>query len=243
MIHTIYGVPTNLLIKWLLGDEFKGRIENWTDLGCGNGWFLSQIGIVPREGFAVDVREEPPQLPRGFRFIKSEVNAWLAHSPKVEVMSLFGLVEHLKKKDALGLIDKAEKAARSVLISTPSGFLKQDKENEPELGENHWQYHKSGFSPRELADLGYAVFVFKYYHLRPNLAPHSFDELFAYKREGYLESDYKNLAKKLIRRSWIYNLNPLHLYRTMRQAKRHAFTPYSVPKIPNIPIDHETTRS
>lgn len=71
----------------------------------------------------------------------------------VDAVVLLDVIEHFHKKDGLRLLKKAEAIARkSVIVLTPNGFYAQD-----ELGGNPYQIHKSGWSVRDLKDMGYRV--------------------------------------------------------------------------------------
>lgn len=55
------------------------------------------------------------------------------------------LIEHLTKERGEGLIEIMEKIAKKkVIIFTPNGFLKQEKDNNP------FQEHKSGWDAKEM---------------------------------------------------------------------------------------------
>jgi hypothetical protein len=72
-----------------------------------------------------------------------------------DVVLLLDVIEHLKKEDALGLIDRSKRIARKkVIIWTPSGFLKQTGDAWSLEGDV-WQEHKSAFSVHELTELGF----------------------------------------------------------------------------------------
>lgn len=224
MIVNLYGIPTNTLLRWLLTREFEGGVGTWVDLGCGSGAFTSTIGVVPKKGIGVDaVSPKELHFPPTFSFEKGEVKEWLRKNrgKNFDVVSLFGLVEHLKKNDSLELIHEAEAVGDVVLILTPHGFLRQDAETNVELAGNLWQWHRSGFTAREFSGMGFLVFAFKNYHLRVGFEPQSYDELVVFRRKGYAEGEYRAIARMVRWRALCYNLNPLHLFRTVRQFVRH----------------------
>jgi hypothetical protein len=201
--------------------EFSKGIIDWADLGCGSGEFLSLIGVVPERGFAVDV-VRPIFLHQNFIFQEKDVNLWLRETSnnKFDLISMFELVEHFVKKEALDLISSVEGKSRAVLISTPSGFLKQDAQTHQEYTNNPWQWHKSGFSTEEFVKMGFFVFVLKNYHLWPVGNNKSFDALLCYKKEGHQEKDYFKLRNYILRKNIFYNSNPLRFYRTLRSIWR-----------------------
>lgn len=66
------------------------------------------------------------------------------------------VIEHISKSEGnklLGLMDKL--ATQRVVVATPIGFM-----NQPEvfIGNNPYQYHKSGWTIEEFANLGYKVY-------------------------------------------------------------------------------------
>ena len=64
------------------------------------------------------------------------------------------LIEHLSKTDGLKLIKEAERIAKKrVIIFTPNGFLKQEI-----FDDNAGQVHLSGYSVKEMRDMGYSIF-------------------------------------------------------------------------------------
>ncbi|MDD2646406.1 MAG: methyltransferase domain-containing protein [Patescibacteria group bacterium] len=64
------------------------------------------------------------------------------------------LIEHLDKTDGLKLIKEAERIAKKrVIIFTPNGFLKQET-----FDGNTGQVHLSGYSVKEMRNMGYLVF-------------------------------------------------------------------------------------
>jgi len=63
------------------------------------------------------------------------------------------VIEHLKKKDGLKLLDSMERLAKKkVIIFTPNGFLPQGA-----AYGNPWQVHRSGWKVKEMKDRGYKV--------------------------------------------------------------------------------------
>lgn len=218
MKTNICGVPLNIVIRWILNCEFKNAIGNWADLGCGDAKFLSSIQIIPNQGAAVDIKR-PPKLPPNFVFSGAEINRWLNDNTnrRFDLITMFEVVEHFKKEQAIDLICKSAWLSNALLISTPSGFLRQNAETHPEYSDNLWQWHRCGFEAEEFTKMGFFVFVLKNYHLKPVGNSHSFDAILCYKKAGYSVKDYKFLSRKIKIKFLIYNFNPLHFYRTIRQ--------------------------
>lgn len=67
------------------------------------------------------------------------------------------VIEHFEKKDALVVLKKMERTAKKkVIILTPNGYH-LDMTCHRDI-KNPYQKHKSGWSKKELEDLGYSVF-------------------------------------------------------------------------------------
>lgn len=213
MTVTTHGVPSPTLIHWLFEDVTVG---SWADLGCGPGTFTSSLGITAKKGVGVDMLESAPHLPPSFTFERASIDDWISRQGKksFDLVSMFDLVEHIPKKDAVTLIERAKEVGRSVLVSTPSGFLKQDAETHPEEATNPYQWHRSGFTPGEFEKLGFLVFVLKNYHYKPAGNNRTFDKLVCFAGER----DNKKLARRIRKKAFFYNLSPIHLYRTVRDV-------------------------
>jgi 2-polyprenyl-3-methyl-5-hydroxy-6-metoxy-1,4-benzoquinol methylase len=126
---TLYGIPSQKVVRWILKDI--PEIATWADLGCGNGEFLNSIRFAPRKGIGVDMAE-PKTLPENFTFEKSDIQEWLARQRKpLDVISMFDVVEHFEKEEAFALVRQAEQAARHLIIATPSGFLSRMRRRTP----------------------------------------------------------------------------------------------------------------
>ena len=194
-----------MVVKWILERE---GVKSWLDVACGGGRFLELIGFTPDEGLGVDICPTP-QLPKGFMFEQADITKWTTDK-HYDLVSMFQIVEHIEKDTSISLINRYAKMGGTLLIGTPSGFMQEDNIN-PYLS------HRCGFTPKELEGMGFLVFQFKNYHLRPNLQPKSYDDLLAYRGK----TNHKELKRMVLVRSISYNLNPLHFYRMVRQYKRH----------------------
>lgn len=78
----------------------------------------------------------------------------VAKVDKVDLVAMYGVIEHFTKFDGWELLKKVEKiSSRFILIETPNGFVPQG----PEFG-NPFQRHLSGWFPHDFAGLGYNVY-------------------------------------------------------------------------------------
>lgn len=73
---------------------------------------------------------------------------------KVDLVTMFGVIEHFPKRAGFEMLDKIESLTdRYILIDTPNGFVPQG----PEYG-NPFQRHLSGWFPHEFEGYGYSVY-------------------------------------------------------------------------------------
>jgi hypothetical protein len=85
----------------------------------------------------------------------------------VDTVMLVDVIEHVEKKEALGLLDQTASIARKqVAIFTPLGFMPMSYENQRHswgLGGDLWQKHKSGWSPEDFGS-DWDIFAAKIFH-------------------------------------------------------------------------------
>jgi len=107
---------------------------------------------------------------------------------------LFDFLEHLEKEEALNLLARIITNNKSVLLSTPEGFTKQNKEHG-----NIYQIHKCGFNVKD----------FKPFNLKVVLINKL---IFAYSSHLKTKATIKNQAKrkipKSIRKRLLHIINP-----------------------------------
>jgi SAM-dependent methyltransferase len=87
--------------------------------------------------------------------LKQDVGSLLPaeYEGKVDVVSLYGVIEHLPKANGYELLAACERLARKlVVIETPNGFVEQG----PEFGNEHMR-HLSGWFAHDFEGLGYKV--------------------------------------------------------------------------------------
>lgn len=212
----VYGIPSEKVVAWLL--EKDSGINTWVDLGCGNGEYLNSINFKPKKGIAVDL-VPPGKLRSDFVFERREINEWLDNnqSERFELISIFDVVEHFKKEEAITLINKSQNLAKNLIIGTPSGFIKQNAETHPAEKDNPWQWHRCGFDPAEFEKLGFLVFVLKNYHYKPIGNDRSFDKLVCFWSKDQ-EMSYGSIGRFVRFKTFCYLLWPLHFFRMMRDT-------------------------
>jgi hypothetical protein len=162
-------IPLESLLRPILRKKFKNKKFQWIDLGTGSGEFLSRIQVIPQHGLAVDIfSPTSPNFPPNFEFIKEDCLIFLEKfNAKVDLLTMFELIEHFDKEKALKLVTGAMRIADLVIISTPEGFLRQDSTTHPEHRDNPFQWHKSGFKRENFVDLGLKTIVLRDYHILP----------------------------------------------------------------------------
>lgn len=129
------------------------------DVGCGDD---SPIQRVNKTFYSIGIDAFKPSILKSKRKnihndykIGVITNLKKYFKPKsFDTVIALDVIEHFEKKDAFELIKNMEKIARKkVILLTPNGFYPQDTFND-----NPFQVHKSGWSKRELKNLGYRVY-------------------------------------------------------------------------------------
>lgn len=132
--------------------------ESVLDIGCGRD---SAVKFLDTKIFKVGVDVYKPDIDvsrakkihNKYLLINVEDIDRYFKNDSFDCVLAIGLVEHLRKKNALILINKMEKIAKKiVMIETPSGFV-----NQTEVGGNSYQKHLCGFETIEFEKMGYRV--------------------------------------------------------------------------------------
>jgi SAM-dependent methyltransferase len=135
------------------------------DIGCGSYSHLSAfrpqiqtVGIdahpaaidkarasnVHDHYFVADVLKEDPET----------ILKRMARPAAFDVVSLYGVIEHLPKRLGFELLERCEKlTSKYLILETPHGFVEQG----PEFG-NEFQRHLSGWFIHDFEGLGYTVY-------------------------------------------------------------------------------------
>lgn len=134
----------------------NGEIKTALDIGCGTSSHLSRFrpkvettGIDAHHD-AIDLAKE-----RGVHnhYIKADILQDYIDT-KFDLVTLYGLIEHLPKTAGFRLLDRIEKlSSKFILLETPNGFVPQG----PEFG-NEFQRHHSGWFIHEFEGRGYTVY-------------------------------------------------------------------------------------
>ena len=134
----------------------KGEIKTALDIGCGTyshlQAFRPELETTGLDAFidAIDTAKK-----RGVHdnyihadILKDQIDT------QFDLVTLYGLIEHIPKTDGIKLLDRIEKLSRKYIIfETPNGFVPQG----PEFG-NEFQRHRSGWNIHEFENRGYEVY-------------------------------------------------------------------------------------
>lgn len=129
------------------------------DVGCGS---ISPLSKIKKSFYSVGVDIYEPSLKKSQeakihdKYKLGNVNKIniFFKSKSFDTVLALDIVEHLNKKEGLGLLEKMEKVAKKkVIVLTPCGFTKQDP-----YGNNPFQIHKSGWSVSDFEKKGYCVY-------------------------------------------------------------------------------------
>ena len=134
----------------------KGEIKTALDIGCGTSSHLQpfrpSLETTGLDAFknAIDTSKKHSVHDHYIHadILKDNINA------QFDLITLYGLIEHIPKSEGIKLLDRIEKLSRKYIIfETPNGFVPQG----PEFG-NEFQRHLSGWSIQEFESRGYTVF-------------------------------------------------------------------------------------
>lgn len=131
--------------------------ESVVDLGCGPNTPMQRIPgkrMIGVDAHAPSVEASRAKNLHDSYFVGTAEDFLRDRGPKsVDGIVMLDVIEHFYKEDGLKLLAVAEKVARKkIVLFTPSGFVPQ-----PPAPDNPWQEHKSGWTARELNELGYKV--------------------------------------------------------------------------------------
>jgi hypothetical protein len=167
-MHTIGRLISNKLslpgaADWTKRLVLENNCATALDVGCGIESHLTLLRPAVRT-VGVDSSEESLEIARKHDvhdqyicadILKQDLTALLPaeFGGKVDLVSLYGVIEHLPKSKGYELLDACERLTRKfVVLETPNGFLAQG----PEFGNEHMR-HLSGWFPHDFKGLGYEV--------------------------------------------------------------------------------------
>ena len=134
----------------------NGEIKTALDIGCGTSSHLSRFR--PKvETTGLDAHHDAIDLAKERcvhnHYIEADILQDNINS-QFDLVTLYGLIEHLPKTDGFRLLDRIEKlSSKFILLETPNGFVPQG----PEFG-NEFQRHHSGWFIHEFEGRGYTVY-------------------------------------------------------------------------------------
>lgn len=76
---------------------------------------------------------------------------------QIDCVVLMDVIEHLDRKEAMGLLYETEKLVKQIIVFTPLGFMEQNDT------ENPWNTHRSGWTPEDFGD-GWTIQIFPHFH-------------------------------------------------------------------------------
>jgi hypothetical protein len=139
-------------------------VQTALDIGCGCNSYLSRFRPRIRTvGVDSDAASIAISRKNGLHdsfiqadILKEDVGSLLEEAGmprKVDLVSLYGVIEHLPKRIGFSLLEACEAiTSKYVILETPNGFVPQG----PEYGNPH-QRHLSGWFVQDFEGLGYTV--------------------------------------------------------------------------------------
>jgi len=126
------------------------------DLGCGPS---SPLQYAKNIKYSVGVEVFGPYVEKSkkanihSKYLQKKFDELEFEEGSFDAVILIEVVEHMKKKDGLRLLEKAERWARKkIVLTTPNGYMPMP----PSDGNSH-QEHLSGWDVDELKNMGFEV--------------------------------------------------------------------------------------
>ena len=142
--------------------------ERWTDLGFGQGGQAVRVAAAgPLARVAVDAVAPAAAVP-GWNFIESDVREYVLgrDADRTAIASLFDVIEHFDQSAGKELLEAVCERFAGQIVFTPLGFLRQDPQTRPDLADQPWMWHRSGWDPSYFAARGFVVIQFPLAHAR-----------------------------------------------------------------------------
>jgi len=150
-----------------------GPVSHVSDLGPG--LMPQQIFSMGKrgEGSGYTAVEPHPEyvewlLLHNYVTIHDTAQSWVSYARSLDVVVLGDVIEHLEKSDGINLLVQLRRKARAIVIVTPLGYAPYDGGGETDcwgLQGQHWQKHRSGWTPEELP--GWTIWVDAHYYDTP----------------------------------------------------------------------------
>jgi SAM-dependent methyltransferase len=140
----------------------SGECKLALDIGCGNfsplSAFRPRIATVGIDAFSEAIEMAKKKNVHDHYVVadilKEDQEQLLKQYGSCDIVSLFGVIEHLPKRKGYELLERCEKlTSKYVILETPHGFVEQG----PEFG-NEFQRHLSGWFIHDFEGLGYKVY-------------------------------------------------------------------------------------
>ena len=133
-----------------------GKVKTALDIGCGTRSHLTPFRPSVQT-VGLDAHSDAVNLARARDIHDRYIHADILTDnidEQFDLVTLFGLIEHLPKTSGLELLDRIEKLSKKyILLETPHGFVPQGSE----FG-NEFQRHHSGWFIHEFEGRGYTVY-------------------------------------------------------------------------------------
>lgn len=181
MIESFYIKPSSAYLHGRILQHVYPK-DRVLDLGAGLADYHRLLKVRGAHVTAVDAYAPYVEREREIvdAAVQSEIVPFLrdARRGAFEVALLIDVIEHLRKPDALEVLQLVDGVADITIVFTPGGFMPQDRDNYG-LGGDHWQTHRSGWEPTELEKVGFEeIEVWREFHDRPELG-RKFDAIYA----------------------------------------------------------------
>lgn len=147
--------------SWIIRHHL-GNAKKVLDVGCGEGWLMSQINDDKKyQVTGIDLYKPYLKQAKVYgvykKLIYGDIRKLKIPPNSYDTVMSSQVVEHLEKKEALKLIKAMEKIAKKkIIIGTTNGYFPYDPYGGHD--DNPLQVHKSGWDIKELEDLGYKVY-------------------------------------------------------------------------------------
>jgi SAM-dependent methyltransferase len=157
MLDFLTSLNNILFPSWIkyLKRELRG-CESVLDIGCGKDSPIQKCGVT----FSLGVDLFDPYLEESEKkkihteYLKADIRSVEFEPNSFDCVLCLEVLEHMTKEEGLKLIEKMEKWARKkIIITTPNAFVWQDG-----IDNNPLQAHVSGWSAKELQNLGFNVY-------------------------------------------------------------------------------------